>query len=426
MHLSRWMMRICSLLPVRARRAPFFVEEQLLCCKRECFDAKVGQQLARKLALGVVPITTEYQVKDVPAGILLQSEFVELREAEEVDEDEYVDEDDEDGNPVEPPDPEPAEADCGYSEEAIIAHGGDKGKTMRICRNPGCPVHGPRLKDSLTYSPKREAAKDIWKERAAALPRKIDFLSRLATLRHVLAAQRKTESLSHELLQVIAEAMLPFSLPFDFIESCQFPWTKGADKGKNGALLVKELKNTIGAPALAPAGAHLEQIILGLALYECAKDYCGPKTEKRLAKAAELLGVDAKKIAADVSKFQTEDFRRRRDAAKAKQKPAPKAKSTPKAKEKKKAIDTGTEDDQIPGAVVDAMRDKLARSYPQPDASGAYLEKDCTALVCPVPGLAAELLTIECEDGFRYALTASLTGRQGRRDAARERQTARE
>jgi hypothetical protein len=227
---------------------------------------------------------------------------------------------------------EPAEAPCPFAEQAVVAHGSNRGDVMRICRNLECPVHGRRLKIDLERAAAgtAEKAKDFWTERAKALPAKIEWESRCAILRAVLAKPFEWK-VPHEQLQLIALAMLPNSLTNEFLESLDLP---SRAKYANGSAAAAAIEKNIRAPKGSPASDWLPRITLGLSLHETAKQFCWHKGAemKRLIQASEVLGVDAAAITKKVSDRITSDFNARRDKARAKAKGAVPAKS-PKAAE---------------------------------------------------------------------------------------------
>jgi len=244
--------------------------EHQLCHDRQCFEAKVLVQVQRRTAEGAVAISDEYRAKEVPAGVLLREEVVEV-----VPDFEGFQEDEDEAEEIEQPEAEAAPpaaviTDCGYSVEAVIAHGSRTGSIMRICKDVDCPVHGAELKAKMERAGGSNASgeRDIWAERAAQLPGKIKLASRRAQLAEVLQAHRKANrgyELPFEWLQVVAEAMVPTSVPVEFIEAFDFPW-KHKLTGKNGSALADDLRKTIRAPKGSPASDWLPSIAVGLAM----------------------------------------------------------------------------------------------------------------------------------------------------------------
>ena len=92
----------------------------------------------------------------------------------------------------------------------------------------------------------------------------------------------------------------------------------------------------IRAPKGPPASDLLPRITVGLALLEAAKEYLWEQGNDaaRLKLATEAFKVDAKKIGAEISKTLTEEFNKKRDAAKARKQLALE-KGTPKPPKEK-------------------------------------------------------------------------------------------
>ena len=108
-------------------------------------------------------------------------------------------------------------------------------------------------------------------------------------------------------------------------------------KADNGALVAHELDKLIRVPKGSPASDLLPRIAIGLALLEASKEYLWAEggDAARLKLATEAFKVDAKKIGAEISKTLTEEFNKKRDAAKARKQLALEKETTPKPPKEK-------------------------------------------------------------------------------------------
>jgi ParB family chromosome partitioning protein len=162
-----------------------------LCLDAGCYSRKLEAYIALKTKAGLVAISTSYQPKDVPAGVIIPREFTEIYDGPDED-DQYnveqlqseiaaaTDEDQRKNLQEELKDLQSeieAQKDCGHSEMAIVAHGHHgTGETKRICRDPKCPVHGRANATAADNSSqqarrKKEAEEAERKQKAALMAR---------------------------------------------------------------------------------------------------------------------------------------------------------------------------------------------------------------------------------------------------------------
>lgn len=431
-----------------------------LCSDRACFEAKIEAAVRRKAAEGLVAVSTEYRDNGpTPAGVLVRKEFQEVRE--EPEEDLPFDNDPPENDEAETQAPiQPSGPVCTSAEQAVVAQGPDRGSVIRICRDLQCLVHGPGLR----YEAERKASEpqtlDYWSERAEALPRKIEYEARLETLQAVLAVPLKW-AVRPEQLRLLADALLPYALTDEFLAALAIGKASFGNGSANAAAVKKMIRDEKSAP-------FLPRIVLGLSLHEAAKEYCG--IDDRLKQAAQVLGVDAKKIAAQTAKRMNDEFQAQRDKARAKKKaakkkaakslrkedaphnqkpsrsdssagaaaemaaaaPAPsKAQRGAKAQpgtsavqslenqRKSKAAAPGIKPEPIassptPGAPRAASvfnldtKSEGPPSYAIPNVAGDYPEPICQVISCVISSLNAALYTVQCEDGFRFGCRATL------------------
>jgi hypothetical protein len=226
---------------------------------------------------------------------------------------------------------------CLDIEEGIYVDGPDAGKKVSICGNKQCKVHGAfNLSRNCSDKPK-----DFWEERAKKLPDKINWASRLAVLEAIFAnpvlkpGRDWVWEAPSNVLQIVALALLPHSAPVELLDALKLPGRKRmkpttAARSRmswtSSSVLRRDRPSAISCPA-SPSDSRS---------WKASKEYLWEQGNDaaRLKLATEAFKVDAKKIGAEISKTLTEEFNKKRDAAKARKQLALE-KGTPKPPKEK-------------------------------------------------------------------------------------------
>jgi hypothetical protein len=338
-----------GLLPMACTECSFRTtqgEGEQVCFRAACFDAKVQAHIERAVKeRGLVAISTHYRAADVPAGVLQQAEYAWVEE--ERDEEEI---DDGHGEPEAVELTQQAAADCGRSVEAIVAHGSNVGKTMRVCTDAKCPVHGKELRDE------GRRAKDLdWhleeykrKQAAEAEKRKVRVETRRRALRAIVAGW--TEACPPLLGAVLLEERLAGYYGVDPLKELDriVPYLPKAEGTKAAKPDQHQMLKALRAKAAQDA-AIVPRVLLYFALYKEVENNWGGDRRDLLAAAASLRGVDLKAI--------------------------------------EKAVKAGEKE---PGPKV----------WPEPDASG-YFTHGAEIIKCGMPGgHKADVVLVQVKDGW--------------------------
>lgn len=208
---------------------------------------------------------------------------------------------------------------CAHAEKALVVSGRvDVGKIISICRTSLCKTHHPyAAKLSRAAGGANSFAQD-WAEKRRALVNQIKRQVCRRMLRAVLAKPMKWD-VPHAQLQVVARALMQFSLPVEVPEALDLPSMPAASAGKklkNGAAVSGWLKDLIAAPKGSPAADALPRIVMALALYPAVKEYVQAADVEALEAAADAARVDRKAIQKATTKELTADFEKRKAKAK--------------------------------------------------------------------------------------------------------------
>ena len=350
------------------------------CGDKSCFESKLTALVERQKAAGLVPISTSYA--DAPAGVIPRSQFTELpdeSEAEPPAEDPA--QNDEAAGEAEPPKP-PAPI-CAFAEKAVVEHGANRGDVVQICRSLECPVHGAtnRREQQEAVRQTESGKPDYWAERAKALPKKIEWATRLAILDAVLSEPIKW-TVPHEQLQLIGLSLIGGGVTQELLDALGLPWQK---KHKNMHEAAKALRKDIESPAKSPAAQELPRILLALSLRETAKEFCYKDSDdvKRLMRAAEVFKINAKKIGESTAKLITDEFKKKRDAARERKRLAEK-----KEREKAKAVQpVAAQEPEAPVATTPAPKPSKRKpgTFKRPPKAGCGAEVAPPATVDEAP-----------------------------------------
>jgi ParB family chromosome partitioning protein len=222
-----------------------------------------------------------------------------------------------------------ADKECSGASDGIYVDGSKFGQVIRICADPKCKTHWARDGYSSSRAGGPDKKKDFWEERAKALPKKINLVTRRAALKALLAVpikyDLKTDSYAvpATLLRTFSHPLLGYSVIPELGELLPTPIDgKGRD-------VAGEFKRRIAAPK----SLELPNLVTALALQEVAKEWGNSDYERLLQSACKDANVPYDKIAKEIDSELRAEFNAKRHKAKAKAKAeAKKAAPAPKAK----------------------------------------------------------------------------------------------
>ena len=316
------------------------VDGEKLCTNPTCYDAKVEAFVAAQVRdKELVTISTVYADKAVPAGVQPAGEYTEVYlepdpddalEIQELEESIAAAEDPEEKKEFEEQlvdlrgQIEEQLKDCGFSEDAIVAHGKDKGKITRICRNPACPEHGARVNRGGKQKDEAEEARLKAEKEKEELERKIEQVSAFRILRAIMRSENAYffYSARREFGQRIARKLIGYgAISGDLILAMELPWLAGREL-KSDKDVKDQLQSLIDATEGSPASDELPRVMLALLCKDAFTNWPTTEAIDELHQIADLMEVDWQQIGKSVVKELTP-------------KPEPKAKKAAATKKKK-------------------------------------------------------------------------------------------
>jgi ParB family chromosome partitioning protein len=118
------------------------------CTSPTCYQAKVDAHVAKSLATKpkLVQISTAYGQQKEGSATLPRNKYVEVRPDKPSSKEEAT---------------RPEFKTCKFTTEAIVSEGIDKGELRKVCTEPTCPVHHPKLRSQkITDDPKAKAQEE--------------------------------------------------------------------------------------------------------------------------------------------------------------------------------------------------------------------------------------------------------------------------
>ncbi len=149
----------CLLCPKSTcSEARLFADDQggETCYDKKCFEEKIEAHIAKLAKSGLVAISTDYNEKAAPAGVVGRKEYTEIQVPPPDDE------------PEDREDLNPEEKICQFAEQAIIAAGWNKGQVRQICREPKCPIHGKLSDEEIRKTLQAKAEPSEWQKQREA------------------------------------------------------------------------------------------------------------------------------------------------------------------------------------------------------------------------------------------------------------------
>lgn len=231
---------------------------------------------------------------------------------------------------------------CASAEKALVVTGrADVGNIVYICRDGKCKTHHPYA--SSLRSSRENTFANIWAEKRRKLQQAINWKTRIAVLKAVLAKSLKWD-LPHAQLQLLAGSLLDYALPPGVLDALDLPAAKGK-KLEHGGAIAKFIEGMIDSPKGSPASDHLPRIVLALSLRASVKEYCQDFDLKRLRAAAEVFRIDWKVVEKKCSVELVAAFEKSKAKAAANQKKKAGAPGKAKAAAPAPEIEDEAEDD---------------------------------------------------------------------------------
>ena len=125
------------------------------CTSPNCYQAKVDAHVAKTLAAKpkLVQISTAYGQQKEGSATLPRNKYVEVRPDKPTSKEEAT---------------RPEFKTCKFTTEAIVSEGIDKGELRKVCTEPTCPVHHPKLRSQkVADDPKAKAQEERQRKEAA-------------------------------------------------------------------------------------------------------------------------------------------------------------------------------------------------------------------------------------------------------------------